>query len=211
MDYTTPKIAWIQAYDGGVVSKDHQIVLDELISRCVQVRKVDSVPSAVTRDDLCVGDFAFCKQALSKLGVAIPVACDYPECLSYLLYRRVWRSTLGEVGGLLLDGGKAIFIKPAVDLKAFSGLIATTDWISFLISEHSPQLPVLCSEVIKIAAEYRVYVVNAEIRACCCYMGEEKLDKTVVDAAVTALFTSSEGRGISAGHCGRKIVGGKPF
>ena len=65
----------------------------------------------------------------------MPIPPDYPDCLQYLLYRKIWKSTLGEVETHLKTQPTKVFIKPLNDTKAFSGLVATSDdaWISYLL------------------------------------------------------------------------------
>jgi hypothetical protein len=50
-----------------------------------------------TRGDLVVGNFDWTRIAARQLGIELPTPPDYPECLSHLLHRKIWRSTLIEV------------------------------------------------------------------------------------------------------------------
>merc|ERR1719428_841161 len=55
---------------------------------------------------------------------------------------------------------------------------------------RAPETPVFCAEVVNIVTEYRVYVVNGEIRACCHYGGGPQdlwIDLAVVEEAVRVL------------------------
>ena len=57
-------------------------------------------------------------------------------------------------------------------------------------------LPVHCAEVINMESEYRVYVVNGEIRAVCHYLGDPnlKIDLDLVHQSVKVLIESEEGK-----------------
>jgi hypothetical protein len=50
----------------------------------------------LTKDDLVVGNFDWTRHATKQLGIQL-TANDYPECLSHLLHRKIWRSTLIDV------------------------------------------------------------------------------------------------------------------
>ena len=67
---------------------------------------------------------------MKKLGIPMPLAADYPECLTPLLKRRIWRSTLGElVAAVNENPSTQVFFKPADDIKAFSGEISSPYWL----------------------------------------------------------------------------------
>ena len=124
--------------------------------------------------------------ALEVLGIPIPVPSDYPTCLSHLLGRKIWKSTLGQVEADLLDGKfQEIFIKPAEGAKGFSGMCVcgpfdeqiSGEWgllnpeIYPLVSSSGGRLmPVHCSETVDMNSEYAVYVVNDYIRHISHYM-----------------------------------------
>lgn len=178
------------------------LVKAEMEKRGVEVvlrssEEMQGLWGAVKRSELVVGDFDWTRQALGKLGVPMPTPPDYPDCLQHLLHRRVWRATLGEVAAQLLGGGegapKRLFVKPAEDTKAFSGLVASADeWIQYLLEQFPPSFPLMCSELVEIAAEYRVYCVNGAVRQVCQYVGPKELalDMAVVGEAVRLLFSS---------------------
>jgi hypothetical protein len=189
------KRAFVQAFANGKLSPESTLVAGELARRGVTVVKKTTEetlqhPLPLTRDDLVVGDFDWTRSALSQLGIAMPQPPDYPACLAQLLHRRVWQSTLGEVE----EGGETVFIKPAVDTKAFSGLVASPDWLAYLLDQFPRSLAVQCSELVEMAAEWRVYCVDGAVRASCRYKGDLPLDDAVVRHAVATLFASEEGR-----------------
>lgn len=116
----------------------------------------------------------------------MPPSPDYPPCLSHLLRREVWQSTLGQVeADLAARKYSQLFVKPAVGAKGFSGTVLTgpvDDTLSgefgFLNAEIFPligesggrEAPVFCSQVVDMNSEYAVYVVDGKIRQICHYM-----------------------------------------
>ena len=78
----------------------------------------------LTTNDLVVGNFDWTRVAIKQLHLSLPTPPDYPECLSHLLHRKIWRSTLKEVKDYLdsMHEG-SVFIKPAYDAKIFSAII----------------------------------------------------------------------------------------
>lgn len=211
VDADFPRRAFIQTFDD--VPRDYQPVVAELKRRGVeiQLRTTESVlakPLPLTTMDLVVGDFDWTKMALKQLGCAMPAPRDYPKCLEHLLHRKIWSSTLGEVRDLLTAQSLGqVFIKPKVDTKAFSAIIepkdqmlnTLLDGIPGALDPLAPDMAVHCAEVVDFISEYRVYVVDGEIRAICHYKGPEDdfLDESVIKEAVSTLCNSEEGRDLT--------------
>ena len=85
-----------------------------------ELRRLD-----VGRDDVVVAWPSWVEVALDVLGIEVGGPLDYPSCVSHLLRRRVWTSTLGEVQRDLAEGKiEKVFIKPTVGAKSFNGLVA---------------------------------------------------------------------------------------
>ena len=158
--------------------------MSELKSRNIEIQTytsedifVSKKPFEVSRNDLVVGDFDWTREALKILKIEMPEPPDYPECLKHLLHRDIFKSTLQAVKDVLPQYQK-LFIKPAEDTKAFSGLIVTTDeedcWMKYLIDEHPADFPVWCSSLVEIISEYRVYIVNGNLKGICHYMGPKE-------------------------------------
>eukprot|EP00759_Apiculatamorpha_spiralis_P005430 PhF_6_TR13265/c0_g1_i1/m.21033 len=208
-----PARAYVQTYD--TVPPSYVGVIRELTTRGVEVitltteefcSNITGHSVALTKNDLVIGDFDWTKHAVKKLGIPMPNPPDYPKCLEPYLHRKVWQSTLGETRTYLTSGklepGQQIFVKPATDSKAFSGIIeprdqmigALIDGIPGVMKGLSPSLPVHCSEIVRMVSEYRVYVVNSEIRAVCHYAGAKDIpiDMVTIATAVGVLFASEE-------------------
>jgi len=184
------------------------LALEELTRRSVTciIRTTEEIMATPldinARTDLVVGDFSWTRAALKQLGIPMPEPPDYPECLKHLLYRTIEKTTLGEAfERISADPTAQYFVKPAEDIKAFSGLVLSIDWRDFLLEQFPPSFPVILSEVVEMISEYRVYVVDGDIRAVCNYMGpkEVSLDMSVVEGAVRSLVDNDEGKEIRFG------------
>lgn len=178
-------------------------VQDELRKRGAVVAELTSalpnLPAATIRaemealglggNDLVAGLPWYVELALDVMGVTVPSPPDYPRCLSHLVRRRLWTSTLGAVEAELAreEGLEAVFVKPAGEggAKVFSGMVvrgpvddALSGEFGLLSAEIYPLVasaggrdcPVHCSEVLEMNSEYAVYVADGAIRAVCHYM-----------------------------------------
>eukprot|EP00658_Telonema_sp_P-2_P011890 TRINITY_DN1454_c0_g1_i2.p1 TRINITY_DN1454_c0_g1~~TRINITY_DN1454_c0_g1_i2.p1 ORF type:complete len:234 (+),score=74.39 TRINITY_DN1454_c0_g1_i2:91-792(+) len=163
--------------------------------------------------DRIVGNHMWTRTACTQLGMANPEPPDYPECLEHLLHRKIWTSTLGEMANYVQTAEHQTFIKPAVDAKTFSAVIEPQDQMLevFLngipgttMHAHPPEMSVFCSEVVDMVVEYRVYVVNGEVRAVCHYGAGPKdmeVDMEVVNQAIHTMAQSDECKDVVVG-CG---------
>ena len=196
-----PQRAYIQTFDGRM-APESKLVQEEMNARSVPVillttEQLLAHPPKFSRDDLVVGDFDWTRFALKQLGVAMPEPPDYPACLQHLLHRKIWTTTLADVAAQLrASPGERLFLKPSEDTKAFSGLVASADeWVDYLVESFPGALPVVCSELVEMLSEYRVYCVAGKPRAVCRYLGPEEpaLDAAVVEEAARLLRESAEG------------------
>ena len=205
---TFPARVFIQVFTekefGGkmIIPPEGKLVAEEMKSRGIPVvfktsEEIFRKEFPLTLDDLVVGDFDWIRKSMKQLGIPMPIAPDYPQCLEHLLNRKIWFTTLGEVEEYLKTTTKDIFIKPAVDVKAFSGLIEPKEQMLQYVLEQFPRsFPVVCSELAEFVSEYRVYVVNGEIKGVGHYRGpkEKELDMKIVEDAVKILSQSDEGK-----------------
>jgi hypothetical protein len=199
-----PQRAFVQVLNDGGVSQESKAVINELKPLSIEIKTFTTEDLVLfgkkmdlTKNDLVVGDFEWTRMALKQLDIPMPKAPDYPECLRYLLHRKIWESTLAQLKLDLTSGvTKNVFIKPSKDIKAFSGLNANIDWIDYLLEQFPDTFPILCSDMIKMVSEYRVYVLNGEIKGVCYYQGDRNLQLSmeVVKNAIRTLFDSEEGK-----------------
>lgn len=139
---------------------------------------------------LVAGDVAVVILALKQLGVPVPLPDDYPECLRIFLRRRVWETTLDAVRERVYRGdSQPFFIKPKDRLKRFTGKVVESYSDLASLFNVSKQTPVLCSEVVKWRSEYRVFVINGQIRGIRHYLGNPAvpLNEDVVLSAIDTL------------------------
>ena len=202
------RVAYLQSFDGNL-SPEGELVASVLTEQGIPyetypTEHILASPLPLEGNELVVGDFDWTRNVTLQLGIPLPPPPDYPSCLSHLLYRNVWESTLGQVEeSLLQDGGgegekelEGVFIKPKEDGKAFSGLLASTGWMEYLLAQFPRDFPVWCSDVVDMVAEYRVYVVEGVVRAVCHYKGDPDadLDRQVIQDAAATLWESEEGK-----------------
>jgi hypothetical protein len=194
--------AFLQCFSNGRSPEEVRFVEKELAARpagSVRTVKVleEDVPTSeelvFSRGDFAVGNATFVKKCLARAGVPLPPAPDYPACLEPLLHRRLWRATLGACEERA--GGAPFFVKPAEDIKAFSGEEATPAELAHLRSRFPASFPVVCSERVDIACEYRVYVARGVVLAVahCPHPGCEK---------AAGRGRGARGRGHAAGQRG---------
>jgi len=212
------------------IPPDYQLVADELKKRNIPVifkRTEDIVfhgwKQPLTCDDLVVGNFDWTRLALKQLKLSMPTPPDYPDCLKHLLHRRVWESTLGGVQKFLKipeNKSTQVFLKPALSAKAFAAIVEPRDRMLDTLINGIPgcldglpaSTPVLCSELVDMIVEYRVYVVDGTIRSICQYRGtptpissssgsidptSPKLNIEVVNKAVQTLSKNPEGQDLT--------------
>lgn len=159
----------------------------------------------LTKESLVVGRIESLEAGMKQLGVSVPQANDYPKSLQKYLFRKTWEMKFADLEKILYDGmTEPFFAKPKYDLKKFTGrLFFSPDDLHFL-AHTSRQTELLCSEEVEWLAEYRVYVVNSEIRHVGLYYGDPdvKLSMETVEAAIKDLDAANEsyiGYGIDFG------------
>ena len=213
--------AFLQVFSNGRSPEEARFVEKELATRpagSVRIVKVQEEDAPTCRElgsfspgDFAVGNATFIKKCLARAGVPLPPAPDYPACLAPYLHRKMWRATLGACAAG--SGGAPFYVKPAEDIKAFSGEEATPAELAHLRSRFPADFPVVCSEKVELACEYRCYVARGAVRAMChCpHPGCEKapLDEAVVREAVATLEASGEAlAGYGIDFCVIKKEGG---
>jgi hypothetical protein len=217
-----PAHVYVQVFERNRIPPDYAVVVDEMKSKGIPVTTKTTEDwlankVKITKNDLVVGNFDWTRMALKQLGIPMPQPPDYPECLKHLLHRKVWQTTLEEIWKFLNNPenkGIQVFIKPAADAKAFAAIVEPKDQmidtllygIPDLMPAQPADLPVHCSEIVEMLTEFRVYIVNGEIRCVAQYRGPKDgsvpaLDMSVVEEAVTLFCTGDEGKEYSAG-CG---------
>lgn len=133
---------------------------------------ISEVP--LNRNTLLVASIENTHQWMTDMGWTIPKSITLPERLSSTWWtdRNISKMTLGEA---LAKTDYPYFIK-SYELKKFlPGVIEKEDdkkW--FRVDVLDNKIPVLVSDVIDFASEYRVYVIDGKIQGVCWYNGSMK-------------------------------------
>jgi ATP-grasp domain, R2K clade family 2 len=192
--------AFIQQQDNRKLRHEEQLVVQELGQRGIPiffytVKQIRRQQLPLDRHSLVVGDLDCIKGALHQLDIPLPPLNEYPASLAEFLHRRIWRSTLGNLERSLRAGMMhSVFAKPANRCKRFTGMVFHDDGDLYRIGDVSRREDIFCAEVISWLSEYRVYMVNSEIRSVDFYDGDPniKIDLAVVHNAIAALDLGGE-------------------
>jgi hypothetical protein len=159
----------------------------------------------LTMTSLVVGDMLCVQGAMKQLGICPPKANSYPVSLRKYMHRNIWASSLAELEHQLREGfSRPIFAKPKHRHKRFTGRIFQTESDLYYTSGISRNLELLCCDVVDWLSEFRVYVVDSEIREMACYHGDNCLmpSENIVESAIHDLSQAGEayaGYGIDFG------------
>ncbi|BAY87239.1 hypothetical protein NIES267_67580 [Calothrix parasitica NIES-267] len=228
--------AFIQEQGNGILGDEELLVFEELTERGISIslyteKRIRRRQLPLDNQSLVVGDMFCVLGALKQLGIPEPLLNDYPDCLSNFMHRKTWISTISQLEKRFFDGRYApVFAKPASRRKRFTGCIFETEYDFHKIYGVSRQEKLLCSEVVYWISEYRVYVVNSEIRSIDFYNGDNSifidvkkarqaikfldyagesyagyvLDFGVLDSGETALVEMNDGFAVGAYNIDRK-------
>lgn len=191
--------AFIQEQGNGRLREEEQRVVVELQRRGIPIsfyteKRIYRRQLPLDVESLVVGDMPFITRALKQLSIPEPQPNDYPTSLSKFLHRRVWQSTLEELERGLRGGCyPAIFAKPAIRRKRFTGCVFESDNLSQVYGVSRKE-KVLCSEVVTWLSEYRIYMVHSEIRSVDYYAGNADIpiDIEEVKRAIQVLDQAKE-------------------
>lgn len=122
------------------------------------------------RDCVVLGTVEGCHEVFKYFNVAIPKIDSYPSELRPYLLRDVQKIKLSQV-----HEGYSGFIKPAEDLKKWTGFVIRDPGEFRLLASHSKNTMVYISPPVKFVSEWRYYVINKRIVAKGNYDGDEKI------------------------------------
>lgn len=187
--------AFIQEQGNGRLRKEEQLVFEELNCRGIPIalyteKRIHRRQLPLDSESLVVGDLPCILGALKQLSIPEPEPNDYPASLSEFLHRRIWRSTLGKLELQLRNGNyPPTFAKPATRRKRFTGCTFYSECDLSQVCGVSRQEKLLCSEVVTWLSEYRIYVVQSEIRSVDYYAGDPgvAIDLEEIRRAIQAL------------------------
>ncbi len=149
----------------------------------------------LSRETLVAGDLDSVHGALRQLEIPPPQSNSYPSSLSSLLYRRIWTGTLQELRTLTESPYfEPVFVKPKSLQKRFTGRVVSSGADLYFFHDVSKHTEILYSEVVEWISEYRVYIIDSEIRHIAHYDGDPDvpISMEVVKEAVESLDRSGE-------------------
>lgn len=123
-----------------------------------------------TKKDILIGSVEASKFFFEKLGVKCPNYIGYPEELSDFYKRKIEIKKVKD-----LDFNFPYFIKPATDVKLFTGDVIDSDRLFKLFTtfyDVNPDTLLYYSEVINIKSEYRCFVNKGELKGIQYYLGD---------------------------------------
>ena len=167
--------------------------------RCFEVADLPNIELA--GDTPVVGGIPVVIAALARLGIYPPELPSIPEHLQRYAQRRTWETTM-QAARNEIDGGRSIFVKPLPsDRKLFSGTVFRTFRDTIPTAHVPPDYPVICSEPVEFASEYRVFVVDRDILGLRHYKGDFRIfpDVQIIDEAVAAYSPGPSAYGIDFG------------
>ena len=123
------KVAFLQDLGNGRLRIEEKMLKEEFERRGIPVvlytlKRIQRRNLPLSLDSFIAGDMDAMHGAMNQLKIDIPAPNDYPESLTPFLCRRVWKSTLGEVEGRVLDeSGPPVFVKPSARRKNFTARV----------------------------------------------------------------------------------------
>lgn len=193
-------LIYLQMHGQNKFEKEEEILANEFIKRghiILPFYEKDMLRNRikVTKDDLVAGNITVMHNVFRQLGVEVPATHDYPAIIQPYLKRKVWSGDLQDILGPIYNGTTAdIFIKPKSNLKKFTGFIVRGVDDLYQLGNISTHTEVWASEVVCWISEFRVFVVNGQIRGTCYYNGNPDvlLDESVVHNTVALYEASGE-------------------
>jgi len=124
------------------------------------------------KNDIIIGSVESTRTFWNAVGTKIPKYIGYPECLNEFYGRTIKRTRFGKIKAEDLP----IFIKPAYDIKLFTGFVleksATLCNIGMYYSDVNPNTLVYTSNPIEIISEYRCFIHKNKLVGIKHYDGE---------------------------------------
>ncbi len=150
-------------------------------------------------DHVVVGYIGDVQTALIKLGITPPEGIDYPEQLSHLLGRQIWKSQINYIAKHPELWN--IFVKPVKCNKKFSGRLVTSPKDLIGCGDEHEDTEIWCSEPVKFIAEWRCFVRYDRILDVRLYRGDWAVhfDPQVIKAAVAAYYSAPASYAIDFG------------
>lgn len=126
-----------------------------------------------TKEDIIIGSVEATTRFFNLIGVKTPGYIGYPDSLKKYLGRDVKKIRFADIGK-----DYPFFIKPADDVKMFTGDVISSDSNVEMLIKWSGNTPptsdtmVYKSEIVDFISEYRVFVSNKKVYGMHFYIGD---------------------------------------
>jgi hypothetical protein len=157
----------------GVLNRDNEGVATllnsfEIRDRHVTYSEITTGRATLDPTMLISGSVQFMHAVFEHLAINIPAPLGFPTELAPWLHRHVDTMTAAEA--LTLAAGQRLFIKPAGEVKAFTGGLTNQIELIDTVRSLDPDTAVFVSEPVQFLAEWRCFVVEGRMRACVQYL-----------------------------------------
>lgn len=193
--------AFIQQERKGKLRIEEEKVVEELSKLDIPINFFSSKhirrrALPLTASSLVVGDMDCAYGAMKQLGIDIPKANSYPSSLKSYFCRNISKGNLKDIQAKIIygDNFKPVFIKPSEVQKKFTGFVLENEQDLYNLGSTSRNIEVWCSEIVKWKSEWRIYVINHEVRHMSWYEGniECKPNTDIVNESVNTLKVAGE-------------------
>lgn len=148
-------------------------------------------------EDIVVGYVGTVRHRIAGLGIQIS-DIDYPESLKKYLKRNISMSTINRVNSS--PELWPLFVKPVED-KRFNGVVVREPKDLIGCGTYDEDIPVYCSEIIDLAAEWRAFVRYGEMLGIKPYKGDWRIhfDPSVIENAINDYTDAPKGYAMDIG------------
>lgn len=174
---------WIQKENNEPLSCEAKIVyrhclVNRIPTRYFSSSQLDEPGISLRNSSLVVGSVEAMRKVFSVLDIKEPKMNYYPGALHHHMHRSI---SLGIFSDVIrtVSKGNSVFAK-SLECKKLTGRVFDSSTLP-IDNDISPYLPVWIGDTVDFVSEYRVYVKNHTIIACCHYTGDpEKIINTSV-------------------------------
>jgi len=140
--------------------------------------------------DVCIGSVEACNSFFEMCEVKPPKYIGYPNELKPFLGREIKTIKYSELGNNF-----PYFVKPATDVKLFTGDVITKEkYVEYLSTVYGckPDTMLYQSEIVNFISEYRAFVHEGKITGMKNYIGDFMVipDKNVINDMVSSYKSS---------------------
>lgn len=129
----------------------------ELGAEIIPYHSLDEIYDKVQREDIVLDYILQCNEIFKKFGVE-PYVPDYPEKLTKYLGRKIWEDTIDSISRDEKKWSAGVFVKPKKN-KVFTGKVISDIYDLVGCGNHSENYEVICSEALRINAEWRCFIM----------------------------------------------------